>query len=289
MLGQEQMPDEPLFPKSIHTVEDCLDVSIDTAEGGRTVLDYFAGSGTTGHALMRLNEKAETENAYVMVEQGAYFDTVLLPRLKKAAFSDQWSEGVPQARDGRSHVLKYHRLESYEDVLNNLEIDAPSGVQRQVFDAWDDYEMRYMLVEETAESETLLQPEAFEAPFDYTLRIRHGMESPTQHAVDLEATFNHLIGLRVETRRVHHHGDDGRRYVVVTGTVTRDGAVEDVMVLWRDRAGLDDAALRDEKAWVEAEVIGDSTFDTVYVNGTSFIEGAEPLEIPFRERMDSGR
>jgi len=43
---------------------------------------------------------------------------VLLPRVKKVAFSDQWKDGVAQeGGQGMSHFVKYYKLEQYEDVL----------------------------------------------------------------------------------------------------------------------------------------------------------------------------
>lgn len=259
-----------------------------TSEESGTILDCFAGSGTSGHAVMHLNrEREKSQRKYVLIELGRHFDEVMIPRLKKVAFSDSWSDGRPTGGNGMSHFIKYHRIESYEDTLNNVEIKEPSGVTQSLFREWGDYEMRYMLNEETSESETLLQPGAFEAPFDYTLRIQHGMESPKQHKVDLEATFNYLIGLQVNSRRVYYHeNDDNRRYVIVTGTVESDEGTKETMVIWRNIEGLNDDTMRREKAWFESEIIGDRTFDTIYVNGTSFIDGAEPLDVTFRERMD---
>lgn len=251
--------------------------------GGDTVLDYFAGSGTTGHAVMEMNQDEEVEGddrEYVLVEMGETFDTVMLPRLKKVVFTNEWDEGVPQARDGQSHVIQYHRLESYEDALNNIQIDRPDA-EPSLMDRFDDYTLRYMLPHETQDSETLLGPGAFERPFEYTLRIQHGMESPKAHEVDLESTFNYLIGLQVHTRRVYEH--QGRRYVVVTGMVEKEQSIEEVMVVWRNREELD---LDAEKQWA-AETLPEGPFDTVYVNGPSHIHGkAEPTEITFRERMD---
>jgi len=250
---------------------------------GNTVLDYFAGSGTTGHAVMKMNHDDEVDGddrQYILVEMGDYFDTVMLPRLKKVALTDDWDEGVPESRNGQSHVIEYHRLESYEDALNNIKVEKPD-TELDLMDQFDDYALRYMLPTETQESETLLVPEAFEKPFDYTLRIQHGMESPTAREVDLESTFNYLIGLEVSTRRVYGHQD--RRYVVVTGQVEREQAIDEVMVVWRNQGDLD---LGKEKEWA-TDALPDGPFDTVYVNGPSHIRGkAEPTEIVFRERMD---
>ena len=81
------------------------------------VLDYFAGSGTTGHAVMNLNHVDGGKRKYILVEMGEHFNTVLLPRIKKVAFSDQWKDGKVNGGQGMSHFVKYYDLEQYEDVL----------------------------------------------------------------------------------------------------------------------------------------------------------------------------
>ncbi|MCS4057166.1 site-specific DNA-methyltransferase [Salinibacter ruber] len=265
--------------KPTKLIERVLQIGTDSNSGSR-ILDYFAGSGTTGHAVINQNRVDGGNRKYTLVEMGEYFDSILLPRLKRIVLSSEWDDDQPESEDGVTHVIRYHRLESYEDALNNIKVEKPD-TELDLMDRFDDYALHYMLPTETRESETLLAPEAFEKPFDYTLRIQHGMESPTAHEVDLESTFNYLIGLEVETRRVYEH--QGRRYVVVTGQVEREQSIEEVMVVWRDRGDLD---LGEEKEWA-ADTLPDGPFDTVYVNGPSHIHGkAEPTEIVFRERMD---
>jgi adenine-specific DNA-methyltransferase len=52
------------------------------------------------------------------VEMADYFDTVLLPRIKKVVFSDKWKDGKAQkGGTGISHFCKYYHLEQYEDTL----------------------------------------------------------------------------------------------------------------------------------------------------------------------------
>ncbi|NMC46833.1 MAG: site-specific DNA-methyltransferase, partial [Chloroflexi bacterium] len=80
-------------------------------------LDYFAGSGTTAHAVMNLNRADSGKRKYILVELGEHFNTVILPRIKKVAFSDKWKEGKVNGGAGLSHFVKYYDLEQYEDVL----------------------------------------------------------------------------------------------------------------------------------------------------------------------------
>ena len=129
-----------------------------------------------------------------------YFDTVLKPRIQKVAYAAEWRDGKPVAGSaGQSHMFQVIRLESYEDSLNNVRFRELSGPLLATLEKLPDYTLRYMLDFETQGSPSLLDPAQFERPFDYTLDItRDGVTQP--RAVDLVATFNFLLGLRVRTR-----------------------------------------------------------------------------------------
>lgn len=87
-------------------------------EGMNIVLDFFAGSGTTAHAVINLNRQDGGRRKYILVEVADHFHTVLLPRIKKVVFSDRWRDGRPQPDgQGISHFVKYYELEQYEDTL----------------------------------------------------------------------------------------------------------------------------------------------------------------------------
>ena len=85
------------FPKSLFTVRHSISAADCKSDG--VVLDFFAGSGTTAHAVISLNRDEELDRSYVMIEQGDYFDTVLKPRIQKVIFSADWSEGTPTSLD----------------------------------------------------------------------------------------------------------------------------------------------------------------------------------------------
>ncbi|MGD9557714.1 MAG: DNA methyltransferase, partial [Mangrovibacterium sp.] len=189
------LPNNPFtYPKSIYTVMDCLDAGLNNSNSG-IILDYFGGSGTTGHAIIDLNRKDPLSNRkYILVEMGNYFETVTKPRIQKVIYSKDWKDGKPMGRDGVSHCFKYMRLESYEDTLNNLELKR-SETQQQVLDMnstfREGYMLNYMLDVEAQGS--LLNLEWFENPFNCYLNITRNNElQPTK--IDLVETFNYLIG-----------------------------------------------------------------------------------------------
>lgn len=271
-------PGQFSYPKSLHTVKDMVG-AVCADRPSSVIVDYFAGSGTTGHAVMSLNREDGGERKYILVEVGEYFDTVLKPRLVKTAFSSEWKDGIPQNQEGMSQLIKYQRLESYEDTLNNLELSRPGDVQMDLYSEFDDYLLEYMLDVESRDSPPLLDEETFEHPFEYRLKIQKGMESPQAMLVDLVETFHYLIGVEVKTRRVEEH--QGRRYVVTLGRREIADGYERVLTIWRDREDLD---LEKEAEWWE-DLWDEGRPERIYTNGPSHIPDAQPLEIPFREAM----
>ncbi|MDD5090721.1 MAG: site-specific DNA-methyltransferase [Candidatus Wallbacteria bacterium] len=166
------------------------------------VLDYYSGSGTTGHAVINLNREDGGKRKYILVEMGDYFDTVLKPRIAKVVYSESWKDGKPVARHtGISHCFKYLRLESYEDTLNNLRFEENLVRNKVINDnasLKEDFMLRYFLNVETQGSNSLLNLDAFADPTAYTLKVKKpGSDEYTVKNVDLIETFNYLIGLRV--------------------------------------------------------------------------------------------
>lgn len=250
---------------------------------GNTVLDYFAGSGTTAQAIMQLNEEAgEPRREYVLVEMGDYFDTVLRPRIQKLAYSLEWEDGVPQDHEGQSHMVKYHRIESYEDALNNVVLEEPTDEEQQIFtqNQREEYVSGYMLDFES-EGASLMEPASFEQPFDYELGIEQNGVGRESVAVDLVGTFHYLLGADVHQFDTHEHQD--REYVMTECSVERENGVDSVLTVWRDASDLD---LEEEREWV-AEELERERFDQMYINSESAIPGAEPVEVTFKTRMEA--
>lgn len=243
------------------------------------VLDYFAGSGTTGHAVQKLNIEDGGGRKYIQIEMGKHFNSTLLKRIKKIVFSNNWKDGIPQDQNGHSHAFKYHFIESYEDALNNIDFKNLDDNQEEF--EFEDYKLHYMLDFETQSvSATLLKEEAFDTPFDYKLNIQRGHESPAEESVDLVETFHYLIGLWVQKlRRMEHQN---RKYVISIGQIRDEDTVEDVCIIWRNTKDLD---LDEEAEWIQKVIIKDQTFDRIYINGVSKVKDAEPIEITFREKM----
>ncbi len=167
------------------------------------VLDFFAGSGTNGHAVIALNHDEGANRRYVLVEVGSQFDAVLKPRILKAIYSRDWKDGRPLARDsGVSQAIKVIRLESYEDALNNLTLRADAtrdAALAQNKTLRRDYLLHYVLDVETRGSNSLLNVDQFRDPTAYKLKVKcPGSDQSEERPVNLLETFNWLIGLHVQ-------------------------------------------------------------------------------------------
>jgi len=265
------------YPKSIFTVEDAIFSY--NADENFVCLDYFAGSGTTGHAVINLNREDGGTRKYVQVEMGEHLATALIPRTKKAIYSQDWKDGKPVSRDGISHMFKYILLESYEDALVNIRLQRTEA-QQSLLDGSDSfresYMLGYMLDNEAIGSTSLLDIDAFEDPFNYKLLVGTGSVGETKPVnVDLVETFNWLLGLRVR------HMIQVRGYRVVEGVNPKD---EKVLIIWRN---LKETSNEDLEEFFRKQQYNtlDMEFDLVYVNGDNNLmnipvvpeeEGAEP-------------
>jgi adenine-specific DNA-methyltransferase len=178
-----------------------------------TTLDYFAGSGTTGHAVINLNRQDGGARRFILIEQGDHFDSVLLPRLKKIVYTPEWKDGkparfaTPEEGEHSPGIVKILRLESYEDALNNLDLHRTEQQQATLDLAptngseslKEQYMLRYVLDVETRGSQSLLNVSSFIDPTAYKLKVkRSGSDESREVNVDLLETFNWLIGLTVD-------------------------------------------------------------------------------------------
>ena len=267
------------YPKSIHLVQDAVDAMTWQFEDP-TVLDYFAGSGTTAHAVINLNRADGGKRKYIVVEMGNYFDTVLKPRVQKVVYSKDWRDGKPVSREGSSHLFKYIRLESYEDSLNNIELKRTEE-QAALFEMHrefrEDYVLRYMLDVEARGSASLLNVEEFADPFNYQLNVATGASAGETRlvAVDLVETFNYLLGLSV--RRV----EAVCGFRVVKGT-NPEG--EKVLVIWRNTREKSNDDL-DRFFSEQGYNTRSREFDIIYTNGDNNLENLRRPDETWKVRL----
>jgi adenine-specific DNA-methyltransferase len=270
---------------------------------GDYVLDYFGGSGSTGHAAFSMPPAGEGARKFILVEMGSYFETELLPRIKKYTFAPVWVEGKPKRSTKQEkavfgpRIIKILRLESYEDALNNLvpQRTKPqddllgSAKAREAGGLKEQYMLRYMLDVETRGSQSLLNVKAFADPTAYRLKVkRPGSDESRETNVDLLETFNWLIGLTVQSIAAPQtfaaqftRDSEGR--LVLKGRLRTDsagpfwfrtvtGATPDgrrTLIIWRKLTGdaEQDNLVLDTWFRMSDFKTKDAEFATIYVNG----------------------
>ena len=250
------------------------------APSDASIVDFFAGSGTTAQAVMNLNRQDGGQRDFILVEVGEHFNQVLVPRIKKAVFSPEWKKGKPirpatvEELELGPSLVKYQRLESYEDALANIRFSV-DGLD---FGDGGPYDLQW----DSHASPTWVLDSAMENPFDYRLELAasdngNGGAAPVLCA-DLPETFAYLLGLRVQTRRVVMDGK--RRYLVQRGLA----AGKDTVVLWRDTAGWKPKDHQREQDFIAKAGLTEGA-ERVLMNGETSVKLAESLAPDFGDRM----
>ena len=261
-------------PKPTSVLQKLIEI---TTNENEIVLDSFVGSGSTAHAFLKQNFADEKKRKFIFTEMADYFDITLIPRIKKVCFSIDWKNGKPESDEGISIAFKYIRLESYEDVVDNLqlqrtELQADLLNNPNIKALKEDYLLNYMLDIEAKGS--LFSRDLFIDPFNAKIRVVRDNESREQR-LDLVETFNYLLGLRVESTRKQ------QGMVEVIGTNPAD---ESVHIIWRNLKETDNDAL---DKWFRKQSYNtrDMEFDRVYVNGDNNLPNLKTSEESWKVQL----
>ena len=253
-------------PKPIQLLKDLIFLS---AKQNGVILDFFAGSGTTAHATINLNRQDNGKRKYILIEMGDHFDTVLKPRVMKAIYAEKWRDAKPVSRESRlSQIIKYQRIESYEDALNNIEFTEREN------SLFEGNLLSYLLGSETRESPTFLNVAELQNPLSYQLNIVNGLQTQTQ-TVDLPETFNYLLGISVQTRQCFY--DDERCYLVYRGTVDQ----KNVVIIWRETKGWEEKDWERDYRFIEEHKLTEGAAE-IYLNTNSIVPRGETYRSTFQ-------
>ncbi|MGD2072754.1 MAG: site-specific DNA-methyltransferase, partial [Candidatus Thorarchaeota archaeon] len=87
-------------PKPIDLIQQIIKFS---SSGDDIILDSFAGSGTTGHAVMGLNKKDKRNRSFIMIEmEDDIADKITAERIKRAIKTNKYNEGFEFCELGKS-------------------------------------------------------------------------------------------------------------------------------------------------------------------------------------------
>ncbi len=99
------------YPKSLYAVMDIIKVLSDKND---RILDFFAGSGTTAHAVLELNREDGGNRQFIMCEQMNYVETVTSKRIQKIIEQNKTNNFV------YAELKKYNQIfiEQIEEAKN---------------------------------------------------------------------------------------------------------------------------------------------------------------------------
>ena len=111
------------FPKSLYLVMDILRL---TSKKDAVILDFFAGSGTTGHAVLELNNEDDGNRQFILCTNnennngngtGGIAENVCFPRIKKVI--EGYKDSTGNVIAGLGGNLRYYSTE----FVNNVKTD----------------------------------------------------------------------------------------------------------------------------------------------------------------------
>ncbi|MFH1776318.1 MAG: site-specific DNA-methyltransferase [Candidatus Omnitrophota bacterium] len=112
------------YPKSLYTVLDALKIM---TSGDDIILDFFAGSGTAGHATLELNKEDGSKRQFILVEQLDEHFKICCERIKRviaknntedsfvefelAKWNEEWIGKIKKAKTRKELIRIYEEME----------------------------------------------------------------------------------------------------------------------------------------------------------------------------------
>ncbi|MCF2138435.1 MAG: hypothetical protein K9W44_00100 [Candidatus Lokiarchaeota archaeon] len=282
------------------------------------ILDFFAGSGTTGQSVIELNQLDGGNRQFYLIEKNELFNTVLLPRLKKLMYSPKWKNGYPVENDpanGYQGIIQYGELEQIMDIWLNLDPPPFSSSILHNFppyleDPFDTKHFQYLLMWESNKWNLRLKPLKITSPFGYWIySLKDGIF--TVKEVDLIQSLNSFLG--VTSSKITINNIQDQEYIIIEATKIlkqKDNCKMDskssqnILIVWQNLSTLEMKQIspieeRNQKEMNQnyIEIIStelfssikkkDSDFDKIYSNGFKIHPKAILIEFVFQSYINS--
>ncbi len=249
------------YPKPVELIK-YLIRAVTYFENEGTILDYFAGTGTTAQSVLELNSADNGNRKYILIEKEDYFEKLLVPRIQKIMFSSKWKDGSPISSEGYNHFYKSIYLEQFSDCFWNIILKEK--VNRS------DKLLKYIIDWDSEESLVSLNVKTFDDPFNYRINIcENGVLKDKK--IDLIETFNLFLGLLA--KRIYLFSHQSRNYIVILGNLKKSKDNK-ILVIWRATPGLN---LEKEAVFLEKNIISQFTHDEIYINGKFSLKNANSI------------
>lgn len=169
-------------PKPIGLIERMLQIVTDPDS---IILDSFAGSGTTAHAVLNMNKADGGQRRFILIEMGDYADTITAERVRRVI--NGYGEGK-SAVEGTGGSFSYYELGAPLFVDGFLNPEVPIEDIRA-----------YVYYSETQET---IPPQQENDP--YLLGIKGDTAYYFCYEKDCAAMLNDHMLSRVKTRAAHY-------------------------------------------------------------------------------------
>lgn len=110
-------------PKPMELIKDFVLLSTNKND---IILDYHAGSGTTGHAVLELNKEDGGNRKFILIEQMDYIKTITYPRVQKVMQKENiddsfiYCELAPFNEKAKDEINDCNSLEELESLFGTL-------------------------------------------------------------------------------------------------------------------------------------------------------------------------
>ena len=113
------------YPKPVRLIQRIIRLA---ADPDSIILDSFAGSGTTAHAVLSLNKKDEGHRRIILVELGDYAESITAERVRRVITG--YGEGK-KAVEGTGGGFSFYELGAPLMIDGNLNPDVPEARIRE--------------------------------------------------------------------------------------------------------------------------------------------------------------
>lgn len=118
-LEKLQLSGQFKYPKSVGFIKQLISYFV---SGNDIVLDFFAGSGTTAHAVLELNKEDGGNRQFILCEQMDYVETVTCKRIKKVIEKDNLSTNFVYLELKKYNQTFMEQIEEAQDTETLLQI-----------------------------------------------------------------------------------------------------------------------------------------------------------------------
>lgn len=123
LLQKMKLTENFSYPKSIYLIKDILQV---LSNKDSIILDFFAGSGTTAHAVIELNHEDNGNRKFILVEQMDYIETITIPRVQQSIDKNDintsfiYFELAKWNEKAKEEIMECNNLEELKKLFTSL-------------------------------------------------------------------------------------------------------------------------------------------------------------------------